>query len=356
MEKPVNNVSREHRTTAIGSQTPVAPHDVPEPSAAASYRRWTSRRRTLIGIGLAIVGAASASTKGIAIKLALAQGVDITTTMAWRMIIAVPIFLVLGCWQYLRSARQRPSNAAPLLTARTVAITAALGLTSTYGAAFLDFSALSYISAQLDRLLLLTYPFFVVLIGVALFGRRLTLPIVASLIVSYVGIATIFVHDIRADGQTAVLLGTVLVLAAAVLYAVFQIFAKPMIDCMGSGLFNSIAMAAAGPAVILHFLLTHSAASIAVPPGAFLPILSVAMLATVIPSYCTASAIGMIGSERTAIVGNLSPIITIALAIAILGETFTIYHAVGAALVCVGVMLFSQRAKAAAPVPMDLEP
>ena len=43
---------------------------------------------------------------------------------------------------------------------------------ATIVASFLDFSALEYISAQFDRLILLTYPFFVVLFGAVFFKRR----------------------------------------------------------------------------------------------------------------------------------------------------------------------------------------
>ena len=45
--------------------------------------------------------------------------------------------------------------------------------------------------------------------------------------------------------------------ARPIVYAAYQILAKPLIDRMGAGLFTSIAMSGAGPAVIVHFLLTH---------------------------------------------------------------------------------------------------
>lgn len=302
------------------------------------------------GTLLAIVGAASASAKGIFIKLALAEGVDIETTMAWRMIMAVPVFLAVGIWGYARARRQHATGKAWPITPRSVMIAALLGLLSTYFAAYLDFSALRFISAQLDRLVLLTYPFFVVLIGAAIYRRRLTPLILASLLVSYAGIATIFVHDIGVEGRF-VLLGTALALASAISYAIYQIFAKSYIDSMGSGLFNSIAMCAAGPAVIVHFLLTHQPHEIAVPISAMPHLAGVGIFATLIPSYCIAAAIGLIGSERTAVIGNISPVVTIALAILVLGETFTPYHAAGAALVLLGVMLFSRGARVPPPPP-----
>jgi drug/metabolite transporter (DMT)-like permease len=65
----------------------------------------------------------------------------------------------------------------------------------------------------------------------------------------------------------------------------------------------------------------------------------------VVPAYCISGAIGLIGPERTAIIGNISPLVTVGLAIFILGEAFTVYHALGTALVLGGVWLFTRKEK-----------
>ena len=65
---------------------------------------------------LAILGAALFATKGIVIKLALAEGVDAVTTLAWRMIVAVPIFVTVGILAYRRRLAAQPQGAPPLLT------------------------------------------------------------------------------------------------------------------------------------------------------------------------------------------------------------------------------------------------
>ena len=49
-----------------------------------------------------------------------------------------------------------------------------IGLIGYYLAMILDFTGLLYVSAQLERLALFTYPIFVIFIGAALFGVRLT--------------------------------------------------------------------------------------------------------------------------------------------------------------------------------------
>ena len=108
------------------------------------------------------MGAAFFATKGIFIKLALGIGIDTLTTLTWRMIVSVPIFVTLGVLGYRRKRRAADVDV-PVLTPVTLLQAAGVGLLGYYVASYLDFSALTYITAQLDRLILLTYPFFVVL-------------------------------------------------------------------------------------------------------------------------------------------------------------------------------------------------
>jgi len=62
-----------------------------------------------------------------------------------------------------------------------------------------------------------------------------------------------------------------------------------------------------------------------------------------------------IGPKRTAVIGNVSPVVTITLAVAVLGEAFTIWHALGTALVLAGVLLFTRKANPKVP-EVDVEP
>jgi drug/metabolite transporter (DMT)-like permease len=298
-----------------------------------------------LGLFLALLGAAFFATKGIVIKLALAHGIDTMTTLTWRMIVSVPIFVTVGLIGYRRRAAAHTGER-PLLETRTLLAVLAVGAIGYYVASALDFSALGYISAQLDRLILLTYPFFVVLFGAMFFKRRVTAMMIASLVVSYAGIALIFGHDFSVEGHDVVL-GSALVFGSAIAYAVYQILAKPLIDRLGAQLFTSIAMSSAGVAVVIHFLLTHPVSGLAMDGYGLLLMIGIATVSTVVPGYCISAAIGLIGSERTAVVGNVSPVVTVSLAVTVLGETFTIWHAAGTALVLFGVWLFGRKRKPA---------
>ena len=297
-----------------------------------------------LGIALALLGAALFATKGIIIKLALADGIDTLTTLAWRQVVAVPVFVTVGVLGYIGKRRVAPAGATPVLDRRTLFQALGVGMLGYYVASLLDFSGLAYITAQLDRLILLTYPFFVVAFGMLFFKRRITWLMVVSLVVSYAGIVIIFARDFSVAGDHVVL-GSLLVFGSAFAYAGYQVLAKPLIDKLGAQLFTSIAMSGAGPAVLVHFLSTHPLSAMAINGQGLWLMLAIGLIATVAPAYCISAGIGLIGPERTAIIGNVSPLVTVGLSISVLGEAFTPWHAVGTALVLVGVWLFGRKAK-----------
>jgi drug/metabolite transporter (DMT)-like permease len=130
-------------------------------SNAARLRAALLRRSAMVGYGLALAGALLFSTKTIVIKLAYAAGADAETMQALRMVIALPIYLTIGLHWILTHGgdSERPPRGAALLSAAMV------GLLGYYVSSYLDLKGLESVSAQLERLILFTYPFFVVIFG-----------------------------------------------------------------------------------------------------------------------------------------------------------------------------------------------
>lgn len=302
-----------------------------------------------LGYVLGAVGASLFATKGIVIKLALIENVDAVTTLTWRMLIATPIFVLIGTLGYRARKAENPDFK---LTPKMALKTGAVGMVGYYLASYLDFRGLEHISAQLDRLILLTYPFFVVLIGVIFLGRKINLTMIGALLISYCGLAFIFARDLSLSGDETIL-GTSMVLAAALAFATYQILAKPLIDKLGARLFTSIAMPAAGMAIILQFLATHSLDQLLVSQRAMWLMLAMGTISTVAPAYLISASIERIGPEPTAVMGNVAPLVTIALAITVLGETFSVWHALGAALVIVGILAFTRSERRTKVRPTD---
>ena len=97
------------------------------------------------GLLLATVGAIAFSGKAIIVKLAYRHGVDAVTLITYRMLFALPLFLLLAWW----AGRGKPA-----LTRRDGLVVLGLGFTGYYLASFLDFAGLAYISASFERLIL----------------------------------------------------------------------------------------------------------------------------------------------------------------------------------------------------------
>jgi drug/metabolite transporter (DMT)-like permease len=301
------------------------------------------------GYTCAALGAAFFSTKAIFIKLAFQEQVDASLMLAYRMIFATPVFVAIGLWAYAK----RRAKGDPPPDRASVAWAVLVGFLGYYMASAFDFAGLQYITAALERLVLFTYPLFVMLIGAAFYGQPLTRFGIAAAVVTYIGLAIVFAVDLPAGGRNTAI-GTALVLGAAISFAWHQILAKRCIAPLGSALFTSIALTAAGVLCVLHHVVFGSGSFAASPRFLWLSF-GCAMVATVLPSFLVNAGLARVSPQVVSMIATVSPIVTIGLAIQILGEPFTLADAIGSSLVLLGVGLFtwgdSRRKPAPAPQP-----
>lgn len=290
------------------------------------------RRSLIIGYTLVAAGAAMFSSKAIFIKLAYLERFDALLILAWRMVFALPIFLIVGAYEIARRKRE----AKPMPRRNAVMGAIGIGLIGYYLAMVLDFAGLLYVTAQLERLALFTYPIFLIFIGAAFFGMKLTANAVIAALITYLGLAAVFVSDLAAGGSN-VTLGTLLVLGSAVSFAVYQLMAKRYIGEMGPLLFTSVALSAAAVMTLAHVFIVRGHLDTSMSAHYFMLAAGTGILATVLPSFLVNAGMAKIGAASTAIISNVSPLMTIYFAVILLGEEFTLSHAIGTALVVGGV-------------------
>lgn len=284
----------------------------------------------LIGYALTALGATLFSTKAIFIKLAFREEVNATLMLAWRMIFSLPAFLAVGAWVIWRMKR----DSQPMPSLRTVSLAAATGFLGYGLSSYFDFKGLEYISAQLERLVLFTYPLFVMFLGAVWFKQPITRYGIVACAVSYAGLAIVFGLDLPQGGWTTII-GTAFVLACAITFAINQLLAKTLITKLGAMAFTSISMIAGAVSCILLQGIVEGDFSASTP---FLwQALGCAIFATVIPIFCINGGLAHISAQAVAMISTLSPIVTIVLAVWILEEPFTIADAAGSALVLAGV-------------------
>lgn len=290
-----------------------------------------------VGYTLAAIGALLFSTKAIAIKLAYEdQTIDAETLLALRMLVATPFFVVIG----LYSVRDRLRTGRGLPRGKLLAATMGVGLLGYWLSSYLDFLSLEYISAQVERLILFTYPLFVVLFGAWFFRQRVSRAALVAIGVSYIGLVLIFGQTAFTAGRDG-LIGGSLVLAAAIIFAFYQLLAKNLITEIGPRLFTCIAMTAAAAGALLQFFLTHPPEALLVSQRIWLLSIYLGIGATVLPSFFNNAALHRISAQANATIGNLSPVATIILAWLILGEVLSPFAWFGTALVLAGVAWFT---------------
>ena len=309
---------------------------VEEPGAAVLDAEAARTRGVWIGYACAALGAALFSTKAIVIKLAYAEGINTETLLALRMALSFPVYAVIG----VLAIRDRLMHGRPLPGRALVLRVAAVGLLGYWLASYTDFLGLVYISAQFERLILFTYPAFVVLFGAMFFGQAMRARVVVGVLISYCGLLLIFATKLNVLGSDVVK-GAGLVLVAAISFALYQLLAKGLIGKIGPRLFTCIAMSAAAAAALLQFALTQPLGSLFVGPELLGYGLLLAIGATVLPSFLLNAALHRISAQANATIGTLSPVITILLALAVLGETISWIDAAGTALVLAGVGWFT---------------
>lgn len=293
------------------------------------------------------LGAVLFSMKAIFVKLAYqpvdgmaANQVDAITLMALRLGFSMPVYLAIFFWAISRKRKTGEALPRPI----HMFLAGLLGVLGYYICAFLDIEGLKYVTAQLERLLLFTYPVFVLLMSVLFLGYRPKLVSVLAIFLGYSGIIVIFTNGDITIGEN-LWLGTIMILACAILFAAFQLLAKPMISRLGSTVFTCCAMFTAGVVIFTH-LATQTFVTgefqLAVLPGRIWMLgLVLAVFSTLIPSFLVNIAINRIGPQATATLGLLSPIATIFFAIIWLGEPFGVYDAIGTAMTLVGIGFYS---------------
>lgn len=295
------------------------------------------------GYVFAALGAMLYSMKAIFVKLAYlpsgglgANDLDAITLMALRMGFSLPVYVGILIYSLRRAGGNVPL--------KYVAQAALMGFLGYHLCTYLDFAGLKLITAQLERLILFTYPAFVVIFGALFFGGKITKAGMAAIVLAYSGLGIVFAGGDIATGVN-VPLGSALILATAIFFALFQLIAKRMIDRMGSKVFTCLAMIAAGTTIITHFIF-HSlgqegvAAALDLPPRIYVLGAMIAFFSTILPSFLINIAIGRVGAQSVAVMGMVGPLATIVAAILVLKEPFAFWDGVGTLVTLSGISLY----------------
>jgi len=131
-----------------------------------------------------------------------------------------------------------------------------LGLMGYYLSSYLDFLGLQYISAGLERVILFLYPTMTVILSAVFFRQSISKKVISAMVLSYAGIALVFMHDIGSRGSD-IIIGASLVFASTLSYSIYLVGAGHAISRIGTLRFTAYAMLVACFASLLQFFLIH---------------------------------------------------------------------------------------------------
>jgi drug/metabolite transporter (DMT)-like permease len=286
------------------------------------------------GLLLAAAGSIAFSGKAIIVKLGYRHGVDSVTLLMYRMLFALPMFLLMAWW----AGRGKAA-----LTRRDWLGVIGLGFSGYYLSSFLDFWGLEFITASLERLILYLNPTLVLVLGWVLFKKQITPRQAVAMAISYSGVLLVFGHEVSLAG-THVALGAFLVFSSAVTYALYLTYSGQMVQRLGSLRLAGLATTVACFFCLLQFALLRPWGAALVPePVLWLSALN-ATACTALPVLLVMMAIERIGPGLTAQTGMIGPMSTISMGVLILDEPFNAWIIAGTALVVSGVFWVTRPA------------
>lgn len=188
-------------------------------------------------------------------------------------------------------------------------------------------------------------PALVFVIAYAFRGTKVRTVQIAGMLVTLLGVAVVATKgDPAALAGLAFNIGDVLMLGACLAYAVYTVLLPDRPAVSGLSFFAGLSVAA--------FLSSLPLLAVEVAIGAFqwptavgwLTVLYCAIFPSVLSQILFVRGVELIGPGRAGVFVNLIPVFAAVLAVAILGESFHLYHAVALALVLGGILI-AERAR-----------
>jgi drug/metabolite transporter (DMT)-like permease len=269
------------------------------------------------------------SAKAIVVKLCYRHGADTETVLALRMLLSLPFFWT-AVWWYTTTRRPTP------LQGKDLTSMLLLGFVGYYLASYFDFLGLKYVSVGLERIILYLNPTLVLVISALALKKRIETRQWLAMAVAYAGVILVFLHDVRLEGQRAVL-GSSLVFLGAVAYAVYLILAGEMVKRVGSIRLVAYASASATFCCVLQALVWNPQGLVSQSPAVYGLSLVNASLCTFVPMLLMMTAVNRVGSGMAAQAGVVGPVATVFLGWCFLGEGIGPLQLLGVVVVLVSV-------------------
>lgn len=285
-------------------------------------------RTRLVGVALALLSAASFGVMPVLTKVVYDDGAGFAGVLSVRFTLAALVLLAL--------ARLRGEV---LPRGRTLLALLVLGGVGYALQSLCYFLALERISASLTALLLYCHPAVVVLLAALLARRAPQRTAVACVVVATVGTA-LTIGPVQ-GGQTA---GVLLGLGAALVYSLYIVVGSRVTS--GTGPLATSAVVMVGAATVYDLLAVSTSARLPGSAPAWVALVGVALLGTVVAVAAFFAALARLGPGDTAVVSTAEPVVSVLVAALALGERLGPVQAAGGVLVLAAVVVLARLSPA----------
>ena len=267
--------------------------------------------RKIKGYTLGAIAAASYGTNPLFTLPLYAERISPDSVLFFRYLFALPILAIM-----LKSrGRSFAVSFADILPLAILGIVFAMSSLTL-------FQSYNYMDAGIASTILFVYPIMVALIMALFFHEKLTIQTVVCLLMAVGGIGLLYKNE---NGATLSLMGTLLVFASSLSYAIY------IVSINQTRLRDMATLKVTFYVILFGWLMfvcrTLAAGGIQTPPAdkpwLWCCLVALALMPTAISLLCTTGAIQYIGSTPTAILGALEPVTAVFFGVTVFHESLT---------------------------------
>ena len=273
-----------------------------------------------------ILGSIAAASYGMNPLFALPlykAGMDPDSVLFFRYLFAIPLLGIMIKARG-RSFKILRKETFPLIIMGLLVALSSLTLFLSY----------NYMAAGIASTLLFVYPIMVALIMAMVFKEKLALQTIVCMLLALGGIGLLYKSE---DGSTLSLIGTLLVFASSLSYAIYIVGINQTSLKNVATLKVTFYVLLFGLSLFVARLLYSGVLNTPDQWYLWANLLALAVFPTAISFLCTTGAIQYIGSTPTAILGALEPVTAIFFGIAVFGESLTVRESFGLVMIIVAV-------------------
>ena len=273
-----------------------------------------------------ILGSIAAASYGMNPLFALPlykAGMDPDSVLFFRYLFAIPLLGIMIKARG-RSFKIQRKETFPLIIMGLLVALSSLTLFLSY----------NYMAAGIASTLLFVYPIMVALIMAMVFKEKLALQTIVCMLLALGGIGLLYKSE---DGSTLSLIGTLLVFASSLSYAIYIVGINQTSLKNVATLKVTFYVLLFGLSLFVARLLYSGVLNTPDQWYLWANLLALAVFPTATSFLCTTGAIQYIGSTPTAILGALEPVTAIFFGIAVFGESLTVRESFGLVMIIVAV-------------------